>query len=137
MKTKLVQEGAVERLQFQFLETLRIYRGHIGETCRAMKLDRGQYLAWLNDDREFRFQVMVIIEEIGDRVEDKLLQKIEEGDTSAIMFYCKTKLKHRGYQEDAKQSNTGPAKTKINVMVNLPNGQPTVEITDAQAESDS
>lgn len=131
MKSKLVQEGAIERIQFQFLETLRIYRGNIGKTCEAMKLDRGQYLAWLNDDRDFRFQVMVLIESIGDWVEDKLMQKIEEGDSASIMFYCKTKLKHRGYQEDAKQSNTGPSKTKINVMVNLPNAQPTVEIKDA------
>jgi hypothetical protein len=137
VKSKLVEEGAVERIQFQFLETLRIYRGNVADTCNAMKLDRGQYLHWLNEDREFRFQVMVLIEEIGDRVEDKLMQKIEEGDTSAIMFYCKTKLKHRGYQEDAKQNNTGPSKTKINVMVNLPNPPQTIEITESNGKADS
>lgn len=137
MKSKLIEEGAIERVQFQFLETLRIHRGNVGATCQAMKIDRGQYLAWLNDDREFRFQVMVLIESIGDWVEDKLMQKIEEGDASSIMFYCKTKLKHRGYQEDAKQNNTGASKTKINVMVNLPNAQQTVDITDAEVQANS
>jgi hypothetical protein len=137
VKTKLVEEGAVERIQFQFLETLRIYRGNVGEACKAMKLDRGQYLAWLNDDREFRFQVMVLIEEIGDKVEDMLMRKIMEGDTAATIFYCKTKLKHRGYQEDAKANNTGPSKTKINVMVNLPNQPQTIEISESDAETNS
>jgi hypothetical protein len=80
---------------------------------------------------------MVLIEEIGDKVEGMLMRKIMEGDTAAIMFYCKTKLKHRGYQEDAKANNTGPSKTKINVMVNLPNAPQTVEITEANAEVNS
>jgi hypothetical protein len=55
----------------------------------------------------------------------------------ATIFYCKTKLKHRGYQEDAKANNTGPSKTKINVMVNLPNQPQTIEISESDAETNS
>jgi hypothetical protein len=80
---------------------------------------------------------MVLIEEIGDKVEDMLMRKIMEGDTAATIFYCKTKLKHRGYQEDAKANNTGPSKTKINVMVNLPNQPQTIEISESDAETNS
>ena len=117
VKSKKVEEAAVERIQFQFLETLRIYRGDVSEACNAMKLDRGQYLAWLNEDRDFRFQVMVLIEEIGDKVEGMLMRKIMEGDTAAIMFYCKTKLKHRGYQEDAKEIGRASCRERVCLYV--------------------
>ncbi len=137
MKTEIIEKAAIERIQFQFIETLRIYRGNVADACQAMKLDRAEYLQWLNEDRSFRFQVMVLIEEIGDRVEDKLMQKIDEGDISAIIFYCKTKLKHRGYQEDTKAISTGPAKTKINVMVNLPSASQTIEISDNEQKTNS
>ncbi len=119
-----------QKLQFQFLDMLRIAKGNIGEACRTMKLGRDMYLRWLNDDRDFRFQVMVLMEEIGDFVEDQLMRRIQEGDTQATIFYCKTKLKHRGYQEDLKAGMNVPTKTKINVLVNVPNRESeTIEIT--------
>lgn len=128
----------LQKLQFQFLDMLRIAKGNIGEACRSMKLGRDMYLRWLNDDRDFRFQVMVLMEEIGDRVEEQLINKINEGDTQAIIFYCKTKLKHRGYQEDPKAGMNVPTKTKINVMVNLPNDKTeTVQITADGEEEDT
>lgn len=128
-----MDELAIQNMQFQFLDMLRICKGNIGEACRSMKLGRDMYLRWLNDDRDFRFQVMVLIEEIGDNVEDQLMRRIQEGDTQAIIFYCKTKLKHRGYQEDPKAAANVPTKTKINVMVNLPKND-TIQINADGAE---
>jgi len=128
-----MDELAIQNMQFQFLDMLRICKGNIGEACRSMKLGRDMYLRWLNDDRDFRFQVMVLIEEIGDNVEDQLMRRIQEGDTQAIIFYCKTKLKHRGYQEDPKAAANVPTKTKINVMVNLPKNE-TIQINADGAE---
>jgi hypothetical protein len=134
-------EIQIQRIQNQFLDVLRICRGNVGLACKQVKLDRAEYLKWLNDDRDFRFNVMVLIEEIGDNVEDRLMQKINEGDTAAILFYCKTKLKHRGYVEDQNKANVGAAKTKINVMVNLPENkaeQPVIEINEnAETEDNS
>jgi hypothetical protein len=121
---------AIEKLQLEFLDHLRINRGNIYEACRSMKIGRDRYLSWLNEDQGFRFQVMVIAEELGDFVEGQLLQKIMDGDTASIIFYCKTKLKHRGYVEDLKQVPTGGSRTKINVSVNMPNSKP--QFTEAE-----
>lgn len=40
-------------------------------------------------------------EEVFDFVESALLKKVREGDTTAIIFACKTKLRSRGYVEGA------------------------------------
>jgi hypothetical protein len=109
---------AIERLQMDFLDHLRIAKGNVSEACKNMQVSFARYLQWLNDDPGFRFQVMVVKEAIGDFVEDKLLQRINDGDTAAIIFYCKTKLKHRGYVEDGKMPQSN--KTRINVSINMP-----------------
>lgn len=128
-------ELSVETLQMRFLDHLRIARGNIADACKSMRIERDVYLKWINDDQGFRFQVMVMIEELGDWVEQQLIRKIGEGDTQAIMFYCKTKLKHRGYVEDMKQAPVAAAKTKINVIVN---GQKNVNVEHAEIiETDS
>lgn len=121
---------ALERMQSDFLDHLRIVKGNVSEACNTMMISMAQYLQWLNDDPAFRFQVMVIKEAIGDFVEDKLLQRIADNDTAAIIFYCKTKLKHRGYFEDAKQIPQGSNKTKINVSINMPKKYEEAEIID-------
>jgi hypothetical protein len=124
-----MNDVAIERLQMDFLDHLRITKGNVTEACKNMQVSFSRYLQWLNDDPGFRFQVMVVKEAIGDFVEDKLLQRINDGDTTAIIFYCKTKLKHRGYVEDSKgmpQSN----KTRINVSINMPDKKPQFQEVD-------
>lgn len=88
--------------KLKFLGALNASRGIIAEACAAMGVGRTTYYRWYNDDVEFRKQVDVITETQVDYVESKLLQKITAGDTTAIIFYLKTKGKARGYSEKAK-----------------------------------
>lgn len=134
MSPEAKEQLAVEKLQMEFLDHLRIAKGNVYTACKTMRIGRDRYLNWLNEDQGFRFQVMVLIEEIGDFVESKLLKKIEDEDIAAIIFYCKTKLKHRGYVEDLKQIPTGGNKTKINVSINMPNKP--AQFSDAQIIED-
>lgn len=54
---------------------------------------------WREKDPEFAKAMDECKAVCGDFVESKLLQKIKDGDTTAIIFYCKTQLKGRGYSE--------------------------------------
>ena len=55
--------------------------------------------AWMKDDEDYRNAVNDIAASVGDEVEAKLKELIDNGDTSATIFYCKTKLKYRGFTE--------------------------------------
>jgi hypothetical protein len=53
----------------------------------------------LKSDEEYEKSYVEIISVKGDFIEDMLMEKIKEGDTTAIIFACKTLLKKRGYIE--------------------------------------
>lgn len=82
-----------------FIECLKANVGNVTKACEQMKISRQAYYNWLNDDYEFRENINNIDEFILDRVEQALLQQIENGNITGIIFYLKTKGKKRGYVE--------------------------------------
>lgn len=83
----------------RMLDELRNSLGNVTIACRACGLDRHTHYTWLKKDESYKQSVEDILEEQGDYVENKLLQRVKDDDTTAIIFYCKTKLKGRGYVE--------------------------------------
>ncbi len=75
--------------------------------CTAVGLNPRTFRSWMAEDAEFRQAVEDAVEiarEYRDDVaEQKLFNQVEEGDTTAIIFYCKTRLKNRGYSERNQQ----------------------------------
>lgn len=85
----------------KFLAALRQGYGIIATACEAVGIGRSTYYRWYNADQEFRAQVDEVTETQVDFVESKLIQAIRAGDTTATIFYLKTKGKKRGYSEKA------------------------------------
>tara|TARA_R100000700_G_C3177093_1_gene152134 strand:+ start:4213 stop:4557 length:345 start_codon:yes stop_codon:yes gene_type:complete len=90
-----------------FLKCLRNNLGHISRACESAKISRGTYYKWI-DEAEFKEQVDAVNEGLVDHVEHQLLKKIDMGDTTAIIFYLKTKGKNRGYVEKQEVSLSKP-----------------------------
>lgn len=88
--------------KLKFLGALNASCGIIADACAAVNVGRTTFYRWYNSDKDFKEQVDIITETQVDYVESKLLQKITAGDTTAIIFYLKTKGKARGYTEKAK-----------------------------------
>lgn len=94
-----------ENLKPKFLEAFERHLGIISPSCREVGIDRQTYYNWRELDPDFDKACKEIEETQGDMVENRLLTRINEGDTIATIFYCKTKLKNRGYVE--RQELTG------------------------------
>lgn len=80
--------------------------------CTNVKLNPRTFRQWMADDEEFRQAVEDAVEIArdfrDDKAEQKLFEQVEGGDTTAIIFYCKTRLKNRGYTERALPQEAKP-----------------------------
>ena len=85
--------------QVEFIKTFFRCHGNITRTCRMQTIDRKTYYNWKKDNEEFKSIVEDAREVAHDFVEDKLFSLIKAGNPSAIIFYCKTQMRHKGYGE--------------------------------------
>ena len=82
-----------------FLKCFQNKLCHISEACKSANIHRRTYYSWIEKDDNFKEQVEAAKEGLIDHVEHQLLQKIDSGDTTAIIFFLKTRAKERGYVE--------------------------------------
>lgn len=81
------------------VKALRKSMGNITLACRAVGISRPTFYRWLEKDHKLKEECVNIEEEAIDFVENKLFGRINANDTTAIIFYLKTKGKKRGYVE--------------------------------------
>lgn len=101
----------MEEKKERFLTALAHGYGIIATACEAIGIGRSTYYRWYNTDPEFRLRVDEITETQVDFVESKLMQSINANDTTAIIFYLKTKGKKRGYNDKALPKAIEPSPT--------------------------
>lgn len=80
------------------LEALTKNLGNITLACKACGLHRSTFYRYLEDE-DFKKAVYEINESAIDFAEGKLMQLINDGDTTSTIFFLKTKGKKRGYVE--------------------------------------
>ncbi|MBN1253980.1 MAG: hypothetical protein JXA50_01735 [Deltaproteobacteria bacterium] len=81
--------------------------GVISEICKAVGINRSTYYDWVKNDLDFLEAVKEKNEELIDFAEAKLMQKLDEGNLTAIIFFLKTKGKSRGFIESHEFSGPG------------------------------
>lgn len=92
-----------------FLSALKASKGIIQTACDACGITRAMFYRWRDGDSDFKVKYDEVNEGQIDKVESKLLSKIDDGDTTAIIFYLKTKGKSRGYSERTADNGHQPA----------------------------
>lgn len=73
--------------------------GIVTLACKEVGIERSTHYDWLKADEEYKKKVEDIGEVALDFAESKLHKQIDKEDTTATIFYLKTKGKKRGYVE--------------------------------------
>jgi len=109
-KKKVTRERQAKRTakkKAEFLIALEEKAGNISKACKAINIGRMTYYDWLESDKEFAKAVEEVNEALIDWGEDALKARMQAGDTTAIIFFLKTKGKKRGYVEKQELDHSG------------------------------
>lgn len=92
--------GRYKKIPFDKIATVYSKKaGNISATCTALGIDRNTFTAWREKYPKLNQLLSEVDESLIDFSESKLLESINEGNLTAIIFHLKTKGKNRGYIE--------------------------------------
>ena len=83
----------------RLIEALERSLGVVTTACKQANVARSTYYKWMEEDKEFKRKADDIANIAIDFAESQLHKQIRDGNTSATIFYLKTKGKSRGYIE--------------------------------------
>ena len=81
------------------IEALREADGNQAAVARKFNCHRSLVWRYIDNDPELRELTDELSETFTDEVESQLFKLIREGNPAAVIFYLKTKARHRGYSE--------------------------------------
>ena len=92
-----------DKLKTEIVAEIIRQKGFKGIACTAIGLNPRTFRQWMAEDAEFRQAVddaVEIAREYRDEMAEKALYDLVEAkDTTAVIFYNKTRNKHKGYTE--------------------------------------
>lgn len=105
----MARTNKIQQKKKALIEALTQTLGVVTSACKIVGIDRTMFYTYYNEDQEFAKQVRDIQEVAIDFAESKLYEQIKDSNTTATIFYLKTKAKHRGYVErqEIHQETTG------------------------------
>ena len=81
------------------LEALEKSLGIVTAACKAVDISRETHYRWLGEDAEYKAAVESLSDVALDFAESQLHKQIKDGNSTATIFFLKTKGKKRGYVE--------------------------------------
>tara|TARA_R100001163_G_scaffold4987_1_gene6182 strand:- start:29 stop:382 length:354 start_codon:yes stop_codon:yes gene_type:complete len=101
------------------LKALESSLGVVTVACKSADVPRSTYYKWLKEDEDFSKAVKEIENIALDFAESQLHTQMKDGNTSATIFYLKTKGKKRGYVERQElELNSGDNPFNVSVNIN-------------------
>jgi hypothetical protein len=98
-------------LKRNLLEALEKSLGVVTTACKIVDCNRSTFYKYYNNDQDFKASVDELQNLTLDFAESQLHQQIKDGNTTATIFYLKTKGKKRGYVERKEVEMTAEVST--------------------------
>ena len=100
--------------QKKFLEVFIKKMGHITDTCKEVKIDRGTYYDWMEKEL-FKRKLDEEMEHFNDSVQRRILKLAMKDDRDMLKFWAKNLMKHRGFVEKSESlvEHTGTEQLKV------------------------
>lgn len=96
---KTATANKIAHIKKALLEALENSLGVVTVACKTVGITRGTFYRYYNTDPDFATAVNEIENAALDFAESQLHQQIKDNDTTATIFFLKTKGKKRGYVE--------------------------------------
>ena len=93
------KSNKIQHTKKALIEALEKSLGVVTTACKLVGVDRSTFYQYVKDDPDFAEAVKDIDEVTIDFAESQLHKQIKDGNTTATIFYLKTKGKKRGYVE--------------------------------------
>ena len=81
------------------LEALEKSLGIVTSACKSVDISRETHYRWLREDADYKAAVDSLTDVALDFAESQLHKQIKDGNSTATIFFLKTKGKKRGYVE--------------------------------------
>ena len=81
------------------LEALEKSLGIVTSACKSVDISRETHYRWLREDADYKAAVEALSDVALDFAESQLHKQIKDGNSTATIFFLKTKGKKRGYVE--------------------------------------
>ena len=93
------RKAITEKNKKNMLRALEKTMGVVTPACKKVGIDRATHYRWCEKDPEYKLAVDDLENLVLDFAESKLHEQINEKNTTATIFFLKTKGKMRGYIE--------------------------------------
>lgn len=98
------------------LDALEKSLGVVTAACKSVGIARQTHYQWMQDDPEYKKAVDELSDVAIDFAESQLHKQIKDGNSTATIFYLKTKGKKRGYVERQEIEATGGKMFQIEIL---------------------
>jgi len=95
-----------EHIKKQLIEALTKSLGVVTTACKSVGISRTTFYEYYKED-DFKAAVEELSDVAIDFAESQLHKQIQDGNTTATIFYLKTKGKKRGYIERQEHDHSG------------------------------